>query len=305
MADALERVEESFIAQREGQAVNRSRQRIFLPHASFHFMAAAMLEDGLFGTKTYTVTKQGFRFIVLLFDSKRGDLLAIIEADNLGRIRTGAATGVATKYMARADACRVGLFGAGRQGRTQLAAVAAVRKIQAVRVYSRDAERRRSFCREMEQALKLSVEPADHPEAAARSGDILITATNSNEAVFKGEWVAPGTHVNAIGANMANRRELDSTAIARSAVIAVDSLEQAKIEAGDLIQGLGEVRKSWQEVIEINTIVGGERRGRNSDDEVTLFKSTGIAIWDVAVAGFIYQQARKRGKGIELPATRA
>ena len=305
MADALERVEASFVAQREGQAINRSRQRIFLSGASFHFMAAALLEQGWFGTKTYTVTKEGFRFIVLLFDAKRGELLAVIEADHLGRIRTGAATGAATKYMARADACRVGLFGAGRQGRAQLAAVAAVRKIEAVRVYNRDAERRRAFCREMEQALKVSVEPADHAEAAARFGDILITATSSHEPVFAGEWIAPGTHVNAIGANAANRRELDSTAITRSAVIAVDSLEQAKIEAGDLIQGLGPAHKSWENVIEMNKVVGGEQRGRNSDDEITLFKSTGIAIWDIAAAGFIYQRALKRGKGVELPATRA
>jgi alanine dehydrogenase len=218
----------------------------------------------------------------------------------LGRIRTGAASGVAAKFMARQDAAQVGLIGTGRQARTQLEAVAAVRKLARVKVFSRSEEHRREFSRELSEKLGMEVEPAESAEEAARFGDIVITATSASQPVVQGEWLRPGTHLNAIGANMANRREVDERTLARAATIAVDSLEQAKKEAGDLIQGLGARQGGWDSVVELHEIVSGARVGRKSADEITLFKSCGIALWDVAAAGYIYRQALEQGKGKEI-----
>jgi alanine dehydrogenase len=301
MKQALACVEASFIQQHSGQAVNRSRQRIFLPGTSLHYMAAALPDEKLLGMKIYTVARGALRFAVLLFDAESGDLLALMEADHLGRRRTGAASGVATKYLARRNACRLGMIGTGRQAHTQLEAVAQVRKLQAVRVFSRDATRRRQFCEEMSQQLQLQVEPAESAEAAIRFSDIVVTATTSSQPVLKGEWLRPGTHLNAIGANMTVRREIDDVALARAGVIAVDSLEQAKEEAGDLVQGLASIPRGWDGVTELHDIIAGTQTGRTSEEEITLFKSSGIALWDVAAAGYIYQQARQKGKGKELP----
>jgi len=301
MERALERVEASFIQQHNGRAVNRSRERIFLPGVSLHYMAAALPDEKLLGMKIYTVVRDALRFVVLLFDSESGDLLALVEADHLGRRRTGAASGVATKYLARQDACRLGMIGAGGQARTQLAAVSLVRRLEAARVSSRDAARRKQFCAEMSQQLHLEVEPAESAEAAARFGDIVITATTSSQPVLKGEWLNPGAHVNAIGANMTTRREIDDAVLARVNVITVDSLEQAKEEAGDLVQGLASIPGGWDGVTELHDIIGGRQPGRTSDEEITLFKSSGIALWDVTAAGYIYEHARQRGMGKELP----
>jgi alanine dehydrogenase len=300
MERALERVEASFRAQHGGQTANRSRERIFLPHLSLHYMAAAIPEENILGMKVYTVTRGAFRFIVLLFDAEGGDLLALIEADHLGRIRTGAASGVATKFMARGDAAHVGLIGTGRQARTQLEAVAAVRKLAQVKVFSRSDEHRREFSRKMSEKLGREVEPAANAEAAARFGEIVITATNASQPVVQGDWLRPGTHLNVIGANMAKRCEVDECTLERAGTIAVDSLEQAKKEAGDLIQGLNGQTRSWDDVVELHEIVCGDRPGRKSAEEITLFKSCGIALWDVAAAGYIYRQALEQGKGKEV-----
>src|SRR5579859_1588127 len=300
MERALERVEASFRAQQGGQAANRSRERIFLPHSSLHYMAASLPEEKQMGMKIYTVTRNSFRFVVLLFDTESGDLLALIEADYLGRIRTGAASGIATKYLARVDADRVGLIGAGRQARTQLEAVALVRKLTGAKVFSRNEKSRKEFCREMTEKLQIEIEPADSAEDATRFGDIVITATTSSQPLIHGQWLRPGTHVNAIGANMANRREVDDLTLNRADLIAVDSIEQAKEEAGDLIQGLAALKRGWHGVIELCKIVSGARPGRRSNDEITIFKSSGIALWDVASAGYIYRQALAKGKGREI-----
>jgi ornithine cyclodeaminase/alanine dehydrogenase-like protein (mu-crystallin family) len=263
-------------------------------------MAAALPDEQLLGMKIYTVVRDALRFVVLLFDAESGNLLALLEADHLGRRRTGAASGVATKYLASKDACRLGMIGAGTQACTQLPAVAQVRRLEAVRVFSRDATRLKQFCLEMSRQLHLEVEPAESAEAAARFGDIVVTATTSSQPVLKGEWLRPGTHVNAVGANMTTRREIDEAALARASLIAVDSLEQAREEAGDLIQGLASIPGGWDGVRELHEIICESQSGRTSNEQITLFKSSGIALWDVAAAGYVYQQARQKGRGKEL-----
>lgn len=300
MDAALERVETSLRAQHSGQAVNRSRERIFLPGLSLHYMAAALPEENVLGMKIYTVARGSFRFLVLLFDATSGDLLAVIEADQLGRIRTGAASGVATRFMAREDAAKVGLIGTGRQARTQLEAVSKVRKLISARVYGRNQERLFQFCSEMTGKLGITVEPAESAEAAARFGEIVITATSASQAVISGDWIQPGAHLNVIGANMPDRREVDDRTLERALTIAVDSLEQARKEAGDLIHGLASRNANWEGVVELREIVAGARPGRNSGVEITLFKSCGIAIWDVAAAAFIYREATRKNMGKEV-----
>lgn len=297
MEQALECIGASFVAQHTGEAVNRSRERIFQPGFSLHYMAAAMAGERLAGMKIYTITSGEARFLVLLFDSKTGDLLAVIEADFLGRIRTGAASGLATRYLSRPDASTVGLIGAGRQARTQLEAVTAVRNIQSARVFARNEAHREQFCKQMTSKLKYPVEPAQSAEEATRFGDIVITATTSPNPVVRGEWLRPGTHVNAIGANMSTRRELDDAVLRLAGTIAVDSRNQAQGEAGDLIQGLSAINRSWDTVVELHELVNSNGLRRKSETEITVFKSCGIAIWDVAAAGLIYRQALQRKKG--------
>lgn len=300
MDRALECVESSFVAQGNDGAVNRPRQRILLPDVSLHYMAGALPESQNMGMKIYTVARNEIRFLVLLFDAVSGRLLSLMQADHLGRIRTGAASGIATKYLAPPEASRAGIIGTGRQARTQLQAVARVRKLAGVKAFGRDANRLQAFCAEMTEALGIPVEPAASADEATRFGEIVCTATTAQEPVVRGECLQPGAHINAIGANMANRRELDDPAIARSTLITVDSVEQSRQESGDLIQGLANVGKEWESVVELHSIVTGRHPGRSSADQITLFKSHGIALWDVAVAGFIYQQALQQGKGKEL-----
>jgi alanine dehydrogenase len=297
MKRALELVEASFVAQHKDTATNQSRQRLFQPGFSLHYMAAGLAGERLAGMKIYTITSGEARFLVLLFDARTGEMLAILEADHLGRIRTGAASGVATQYMALPDASTVGMIGAGRQAHTQLEAVAGVRQIRAARVFARNEAHRVDFCKEMTERLGFPVAPAASAEEAAGFGDIVIAATTSAESVVKGEWLRPGTHVNAIGANMTNRREMDDAVLQRAAVIAVDSIDQARGEAGDLVQGLAAANRSWNEVVELKDIVAGSKPSRNSAKEITVFKSCGIAIWDVTAAGYIYREALQKKKG--------
>jgi alanine dehydrogenase len=301
MTLAIGAVEESFRRLADGAALVQPRRRLNVPGKSYlHYMAAADSSAGYMGMKIYTTSRHGLRFLVPLFDAQSGDLLALIEADYLGQMRTGAASGVATKFLARANARTVALLGTGSQARTQLEAIAAVRKIAQARAYGRDPERRERFAREMSAKLDVPVTAANSGEAAARGADIVVTATTSTHPVLQGSWLTPGAHINAIGANFPQKRELDDEAVRRSDVIVVDSREQSKMEAGDLIDTLRDDDAGWGRVHELSEIVAGKSKGRTSDAQVTLFKSSGIASEDIAVAGHIYQLARQRGIGSEV-----
>jgi len=228
--------------------------------------------------------------------------VALLEADYLGQMRTGAASGIATKYMARADATTAGIIGTGLQARTQLEAIAAVRQLSSVRAYSRNPERRAQFAREMTERLQLPVYPAGSAEEAVREAEIVVTATNSSTPVLLGRWLAPGTHVNAIGANFPQKRELDEEAVRRAGIIAVDSREQAMLESGDLLAAFGGLEASaWMVVRELADIVAGRVPGRTDARQVTLFKSNGVAVEDVAVAARVVELAQERGLGTRLP----
>ena len=256
MARALELVEESFRRLDDGRALNHPRRRIRLENgALLHAMDAGDNVSGLLGAKLYaTRPRVGAHFLVALFDAETTKPLAVIEADALGRIRTGAASGVATKLMAREDASVLGMVGSGWQAETQLEACAAVRKLEQVKVFSRKAEKREAFAAKMGQKLGLDVRAVESAEAAVRGADIVVTITSAKAPVAFGEWLAPGCHVNAAGSNHALRAEIDADAVERAGLIAADSVEQAKIEAGDLIQAAEQGRLDWSRVVELSGI---------------------------------------------------
>lgn len=301
MPMAIEAVENSFRRLADGSALLHSRQRLHVPGQSYmHYMAAADAMTGYMGLKIYTSSREGLRFLVTLFQAESGDLVAIIEANYLGQMRTGAASGVATRVLARNDARTIGIIGTGLQARTQLEAIAQVRKIESVRAFGRDRARREQFAAEMAERLKVSVSAADSAEAAVRDVDIVITSTTSTTPVLEGRWLKPGMHINAIGANFPNKRELDDEAVRRSHVIAADSRAQSKMEAGDLMRFFGEDDSRWSAVLELAEIVAGKAPGRTSPEQITLFRSNGIAIEDIVVAGHIYELARERGLGKQI-----
>jgi len=297
---AIAAVEEVLRDQAEGQATNRPRYRVAMPASQLHVMAAGDKRLGVTGLKAYNASRKGARFLVLLYDAESGDLLAMIEADRLGQMRTGAASGIATRHMARADANTVGIFGTGWQAESQLMAVCAVRQIKSIKAYGRNAERREAFARKMTSLLRVEVTGANSPEEAARGQSIVITATSAREPVLKGEWIDPGTHLNVVGSNFLSKSEVDVETIKRASIIAVDSIEQSRIEAGDLMPAIERGVISWESVTELGRIVAGRDRGRTSEGEITLFKSNGLALEDIATALRVYNLARERGVGEEI-----
>ncbi len=302
MPAAIEAVEEISRRQSAGEALLHTRRRIELPGGGyFHYMAAADFTAGFLGMKLYTYVRGRLRFAVPLYRIETGEMEALIEADAMGQLRTGAASGVATKYLARRDARVAAVIGTGGQARTQLEALAAVRKLASARAYGRDPARREKFCREMNQRLGIPVHPAASAADAVQGADIVCTATTASHAVLHGADLAPGVHINAIGANHAHKRELDDEAVARASVIVADSIEQSRQEAGDLILAFAGDESRWAAVGELHQLVAGKARGRANDSEITLFKSNGIAVWDVAVAVRVLSLAREKKMGRELP----
>jgi alanine dehydrogenase len=289
---ALEAVEGGLrrLALDEGQNVPRSR--VQTDHAMLHVMSASAKTLGVLGAKLYITSKKSAHFHVALYDAKTAIMLALIQADYLGQMRTGAASGVASQYMARPEASEVGLFGSGKQARTQLQAICHVRKITHVQVYSPKEDHRRRFAEEMSDWCQTEVEPVPRPEMAAEDKDIIITATNSREPVFKGTWVAEGTHINAVGSNFLTKAELDAVAVRCCSSIVVDSKDQARLEAGDFVQALEEGSIHWSNIHELGQVIVGRYTGRAHAEDITLFKSLGIAMEDVAVAAKVYEKAK-------------
>jgi alanine dehydrogenase len=302
MPMALEAVEEISREQAANKVLVHPRRRFELPAGGFfHYMAAADFSAGFIAMKQYTFVRGKMRFLVPLYEIASGDLVAMIEADYMGQLRTGAASGVATKYLARRDASAAAIIGTGGQARTQLEAIAAVRKLKSVRVYGREPERRKKFAEEMSSRIGVPVEPAGSSSEAAQGAHILCTATTASHPVVSGADLASGVHINAIGANHAHKRELDAEAVASAGIIVVDSIDQSRQEAGDLILAFKGDETRWASVKTLSDVVAGKVTGRTSDAEVTLFKSNGIASWDLAVAMQVYAQAQKKGLGRNLP----
>ncbi len=302
MPMAIEAVEEISREEAAGEVVVHPRRRFELPGGGFfHHMAAAGFKAGFIAIKQYTFVKGRLKFLVSLYEIATGDLLALIEADYMGQLRTGAASGVATKYLSREDSRTAAIIGTGGQAKTQLEAIARVRKLERVRVYGRDASKRETFCREMSARIGVEVDPAASSTEAASGADIVVTSTTSGHPVLFGADLGRGTHVNAIGANHAHKRELDDEAVTKANVIVVDSIEQSRQEAGDLVLSFQGDEERWGKVKKLCDLVGGITPGRTSKEDVTLFKSNGIASWDLAVAIRVHALARAQKLGRELP----
>jgi len=300
MPDTVEVLEQAFAALAQNNALNRPRTRLVLANGVLHMLSAAAPSLGVLGFKAYTTFREGVRCVVMLFSAQNGQLLAIIEADWLGCMRTGAASGVATKYLARPDAKIVGLIGAGNQAITQLMGVCAVRQISGVYVYGRRPHECAIFCDEMTRLLNIDVKPVTTAQQAVEAADILVTATTSPDPVLRGEWLKPGCHINAIGSNWAQRRELDGSTLQLSSLIVTDSREQARIEAGDLIIPANEGLFDWNEVYNLADVIVGYAPQRELPDDITLYKGIGIALEDIAAAEYVCRLAVSQNIGEEL-----
>jgi alanine dehydrogenase len=294
--DAVEAVEGSFRRLAAGEVEILPRSRLALVDGMLAVMAAADLGLGYAGVKSYAaVAGAGARFAVLLFESGRPELAAVIEADRLGRLRTGAASAVAARHLARPGARTLGVIGCGTQAETQVACLrAALPAIETVVAFCRTPERLRSFCD------RVGAQPGESHRDAAEA-DVVVTITTSRDPVLRGDWLRPGALVCAAGANRPQARELDSAVLERAAFVCCDWLEQARLESGDLREPVEQGVLDWLEVHELHEVVAGQVTGRSSDDDVVVFKSNGIAAWDVAAAVAVLERARERGVGLELP----
>jgi len=280
---------------------NMNRYRLPLPRGSMQVMAGMSSANGATGLKTY-VTGAGApsQMVVLLFDIATAAPIAFIAANALGAIRTGAASGVATRYMAREDTKTAAIIGTGSQARTQLAAVATARTLDRAFVFSRTQEKRERFAAEMATELSIPVEAVATAEDAIAEADVVCAITNSREPVFDGTKLRPGTHINAAGSNGWIRREIDDATITQSALIVCDDVSDAKIECGELIWAAEHRIFRWETAVELRDVAGGRVAGRPSTDAITLFESQGLAVEDVAAGMHVYRKALERGIGRQV-----
>ena len=292
--DAVEAVEGSFRRMSAGAVENAPRRRLALEGGRLADMAASDLELGYAGAKVYAGFREGAAFVVALFDVSRPELVAVLEADQLGRLRTGAASAVAARHLAREDAASLGVIGCGHQAETQVACIrAAVPTIERVVAYCRTEASLERFCRDVGAEAGES-----HRDAAEQ--DVVVTITSSRDPVLRGEWLRPGTVVCAAGANVLGARELDNVVLERAAFVCCDSKEQARLESSDLVEPIERGSLDWLEVHELHEVVAGDLPGRQAPEDIVVFKSNGLAAWDVAVGARVVELARERGVGRDL-----
>jgi alanine dehydrogenase len=293
-AEAVEAVEACFRRMAAGVVENRPRYRLRLDGGALAVMAASDLELGYAGAKVYAGFGEGARFAVLLFRADAPELVAVLEADKLGQLRTGAASGVAAKHLAASGARSLGVIGCGWQAASQVACIrAALPDLERVVVFCRTEQRLRAFCEEH------GAEPGESHRDPAEC-DVVVTVTGSPDPVLRGEWLDPGALVCAVGANDGRRRELDNVVLERAAFVCCDSLEDARLESADLIEPVESGVLDWLEVHELQEVVAAEVLGRQSDGDIVVFKSNGLAAWDVAVAAAVVERALDSGAGREV-----
>ncbi len=300
MRDTVAVLEEAFNALAQGMVKNQPRERLLFGGGVLNILAASAPPFGVVGYKTYTAFREGVRFVVMLFSAHDGHLLALVEADWLGSMRTGAASAVATKYLARPESEVVGLIGAGHQAVTQLMGMCVVFPITRAYVYSRRASERELFCNEMARLLHINVIPVESAREAVESADIVITATTASEPVLQGDWLRQGCHINAIGSNWAKKREIDLATLQRCELIVTDLFDQAQKEAGDFIIPANENLLDWGQVRELSEVMLDDGPQRELPQDITLYKGLGIALEDIVTAAHVYQLAYQQGLGEEI-----
>ena len=289
-------LEEIFKKESIKDSVNSSRIRINLPEGSLNFMAASSKSLNLIGTKSYIPkTKTAIKFYVQLYDGENGNLLSVIEANLMSRIRTGAASGLATKYLAKKNSSVLGIIGTGTQALHQAIAICKVRKIKTINIYSRNVNNRKNFCalinKNINNVNAISVKTS---KECVENADIITTITNSDSPVFSSKWIKPGTHINAAGSNVSTKREIDKETISKASTIVTDNIDQAKIECGDLIQPISNGITSWDKINTLSDLITGKIKGRSTDNEITIFESQGVAIEDLAIGSLLYDLAVKK-----------
>jgi ornithine cyclodeaminase/alanine dehydrogenase-like protein (mu-crystallin family) len=290
--EAVEAIEECFQRMARGAVDILPRRRLRLEDGALAVMAASDRELGMSGSKSYAAAAGKVEFIVNLFEG--GETVAVIEADRLGQLRTGAASGVAARHLAKSDARTLGIIGCGWQAESQVACIrAAVPALEQVVAYCRTQKKLEEFCRRIDATAGES-----HQDAAVQ--DIVVTATTSSDPVLRGEWLQAGALVCAMGANRSSARELDNVVLERANFVCCDLIADARAESGDLIEPIQQGLLDWLEVHELHEVVAGEIEGRQSDEDIVLFKSNGLASWDVAIAAAAVSRARERGIGTEL-----
>lgn len=298
---ALAAVEAAHRAHGAGRAIDIPRQRSRTPTSALHMLQGALLDEGVIGYKAYSTSREGNRFLVHLFDAATGGPTAVIAADTLGMMRTGAAGGLAARCLSRPESAEVGLFGAGWQAQGQIEALCRVRPLRRVKLYCRDEERRRAAAADFSRRFGVEVVPAVSAEETVRGSDIVVTITTAPRPLFDGDWLEAGAHVTAAGSNALIRREIDEKTVRRAGIVCVDSRATALREAGDLLPALEKGRLHAGQLVELGEVLVGARPGRTDPGQISLFESQGMAIQDLAVAVRLLALARQRGLGAELP----
>lgn len=298
---AMEAVESAHRDLALGQALDTPRARSRLPQTALHILQGALPAQGVLGYKAYTSNRSGNRFLVHLFDAASGRLRAMIEADYLGMIRTGAASGVAAKWLARPEAKVAGVFGAGWQAEGHVRAICQALPLECVKVFARQADKLATFCQRLSEQTGVRVVPAASAEDAVRDSDLLGTVTTAAQPLFDAAWLSPGTHINAAGSNALIRQELSEATLRRCDLIAVDTVATALAEAGDLLPLLEKGRLQPRQLVELGEVIIGRQPGRSSAEQITVFESQGLAIQDLAVALRVLAAAEAAGLGVEIP----
>jgi alanine dehydrogenase len=301
MPMAVSLVEEALKARAEGRATDIPRVRTRTPQGTLHVLQAASQDLNRIGFKAYYSSATGTRFHVHLYDLTQGPHLAMIEANHLGIVRTGAASGVATRYLAKEGASIVAAIGAGRQAVGQLEAICEVCKVSEVRVWSRKAETSRKYIDTLSKRLNVAMRPVETVAEAVSGADIINVMTKASEPVLRGEWLEPGQHINAAGSNSLIRRELDLAAVKRCNYITVDSRGTARNECGDLLPAVENGLADWDTLTEIGEVIAGRAPRRTSPHQITLYESHGMGIQDLYVANTLLELSRERGVGVDLP----
>ncbi len=302
MDDALKLTEEAFLSYGKGEAFNMTRQRMRIRKGALHILPGAVPYKGVIGFKAYTSFRAGLIFKVHLYDSENGSPLAIIDANEIGRLRTGATSGIASKYMSKKDTKTAFIFGGGFQAEAQLEAVHKMTPFEKVYVTTRKIENASAFADKMSKVLNIEIIPTQEIDKYLPTADTIITITTANAPLFKHDLINPnGVHINAAGSNALIRAEIPEKTMEVAEVVAVDSKEVAEIECGDILPLLEKGRLHWNKIAELGEITAGYKKGRLSEDGTTIFQSQGMGLQDIMCAEFIYRKAMLENLGEKLP----
>ncbi|MBS3815050.1 MAG: alanine dehydrogenase [Hadesarchaea archaeon] len=307
--DALEAVEEAFEAKGTGKTQMPPKSYIYFKKfdGDFRVMPAYLEELGAAGVKVVNVhpknpESKGMPSVmatVILLSPETGSPIAFMDGTLITGLRTGAAGGVAAKYLARKDSRKIGMVGTGAQARTQLSALNEVLEINEVKAYSRDKKLRREFTNKMSEEFDFEVESVNECKEAVIGMDVIVTTTPTRSPIISNKWISEGMHINAIGADAQGKQELDSKILQRAKIV-IDDWEQAS-HSGEINVPLSEGEITRDNMYgDIGEVVSGEKDGRTSNDEITVFDSTGLAVQDIATAWKVYQLAEEKGVGDKL-----